>query len=135
LLTSLRAISDAAETRQPQFALSVSVSERSASLSDSVNAPETITLTVMYGPISLATVAAFFPTRDADAGEHDMRHYGIVRDGKTFIVQAEQQGVLKCASRRRAARTIADATDLMRADAAPNLVQAEAMTSPDDQGE
>jgi hypothetical protein len=61
-----------------------------------------------------------------------MRHYGIVKDGKTFIVQAEQQGVLKCASRRRAARTIADATDLMRADTAPNLVPDEAVVDPDD---
>jgi hypothetical protein len=61
-----------------------------------------------------------------------MPHYGIVRDGKTFIVQAEQQGVLKCASRRRAARTIADATDLMRADAMPSLVPDEAVTNPDE---
>jgi hypothetical protein len=64
-----------------------------------------------------------------------MQHFGIVRDGKTFIVQAEQQGVLKCASRRRAARTIADANDLMRADAAPNLVPNEVETNPDDEGE
>jgi hypothetical protein len=64
-----------------------------------------------------------------------MRHFGIVKDGKTFIVQAEQRGVLKCASRRRAARTIADATDLMRVDAAPNPVPAEAVTNPDHEGE
>jgi hypothetical protein len=53
-----------------------------------------------------------------------MQRFGIVRDGKTFIVQAEQQGVLKCASWRQAARTIADANDLMRANAAPDLIPA-----------
>ena len=64
-----------------------------------------------------------------------MKRFGIIRDGKTFIVQAEQQGVLKCASRRRAARTIADATDLMRADAVPGLVPDETPIEPDDEGD
>lgn len=31
-----------------------------------------------------------------------------------FIVRSEEQDVLKCTSRREAARTIADANDLMR---------------------
>jgi hypothetical protein len=61
-----------------------------------------------------------------------MQHFGIVRDGKTFIVQAEKQGVLKCASRRRAAKTISDANDLMRAEAVPNSHIAAPATSNDE---
>jgi hypothetical protein len=63
-----------------------------------------------------------------------MQRFGIVKDGKTFIVQAEQQGVLTCASRRRAARTIADANNLMRTDVAPDPVPDQAVISPGDEG-
>lgn len=104
-------------------------------LHDPVNAPETIAFTVMYGADTGPDRRGVFPYKGPGCGGHNMRHFGIVRDGKTFIVQAEQQGVLKCASWRRAARTIADATDLMRADAAPNLVPDEAEINPGDEGE
>lgn len=45
-----------------------------------------------------------------------MARYAIVRDGRDFIVQSDEQSVLKCASRREAAKAVADAKGLMRED-------------------
>lgn len=45
-----------------------------------------------------------------------MVRYAIVRDGRDFIVQSGEQNVLKCASRREAAKAVADAKGLMRED-------------------
>jgi hypothetical protein len=45
-----------------------------------------------------------------------MERYAIIKDGKDFIVQSEDQSVLKCSSRRRAAKLVADANGLMRED-------------------
>ena len=42
-----------------------------------------------------------------------MRNYSIVRIGNAYIVQADQMGVLKIASRRRAARLVSDAAELL----------------------
>jgi hypothetical protein len=42
-----------------------------------------------------------------------MKNYSIVRVGKEYVVQADDKSVLKIASRRRAARTVTDATELM----------------------
>ncbi len=42
-----------------------------------------------------------------------MRNYSIVRIGNAYIVQADQKGVLKIASRRRAARLVSDAAELL----------------------
>ncbi|HAO40329.1 MAG: hypothetical protein ACJAVZ_003360 [Afipia broomeae] len=47
-----------------------------------------------------------------------MVRYAIIRDGRDFIVQSEEQSVLKCASRRTAAKLVADAKGLMRDDTA-----------------
>ena len=44
-----------------------------------------------------------------------MQRYSINKVGKDFVVQAGNESVLKCASRRKAARTVSDANDLMRA--------------------
>ncbi len=49
-----------------------------------------------------------------------MERYAIIKDGRDFIVQSEEQSVLKCASRRRAAKLVADANGLMRADSRPD---------------
>ena len=42
--------------------------------------------------------------------------YSIIKEADhQFVVRSEEQDVLKCTSRRQAARTIADANDLLRA--------------------
>jgi hypothetical protein len=42
-----------------------------------------------------------------------MKNYSIVRVGNEYVVQADDKSVLKIASRRRAAKLITDATELM----------------------
>jgi hypothetical protein len=42
-----------------------------------------------------------------------MKNYSIVRIGQEYVVQADEQSVLKIASRRRAARLIVVAAELM----------------------
>ncbi len=42
-----------------------------------------------------------------------MKNYSIVRIGEEYIVQADEQSVLKIASRRRAARLVVVAAGLM----------------------
>jgi hypothetical protein len=57
-----------------------------------------------------------------------MKNYSILRVGNEYVVQADEKSVLKIASRRRAARTVTDAAELMdlqqkpQADAAPSIV-------------
>jgi hypothetical protein len=42
-----------------------------------------------------------------------MKNYSIVRIGNEYVVRADEKSVLKIASRRRAARTITDAAELL----------------------
>ncbi|MGO8908866.1 MAG: hypothetical protein ACLQDM_06015 [Bradyrhizobium sp.] len=42
-----------------------------------------------------------------------MKNYSIVRIGNEYVVQAGDKSVLKIASRRRAARLISDAAELL----------------------
>jgi hypothetical protein len=42
-----------------------------------------------------------------------MKNYSIVRIGNDYVVQADDQSVLKIASRRRAAKLITDAAELL----------------------
>ena len=42
-----------------------------------------------------------------------MTNYSIVRIGNEYVVQADEKSVLKVASRRRAARLISDAAELL----------------------
>ena len=42
-----------------------------------------------------------------------MKNYSIVRIGHEYIVQADEQSVLKVASRRRAAKLVSFATELL----------------------
>ena len=44
-----------------------------------------------------------------------MTNYSIVRCGNEYIVQADEKSVLKIASRRRAAKLVTDAAELMEA--------------------
>jgi hypothetical protein len=48
-----------------------------------------------------------------------MKNYSIVRIGNEYVVQADEKSVLKIASRRRAARLVTDATELLDSQAAP----------------
>jgi hypothetical protein len=42
-----------------------------------------------------------------------MKNYSIVRVGNTYVVHANEKGILKIASRRRAARLVSDAAELL----------------------
>jgi hypothetical protein len=42
-----------------------------------------------------------------------VKRYSIVRVGHEYVVQADEKSILKMTSRRRAARLIADAVELM----------------------
>jgi hypothetical protein len=50
-----------------------------------------------------------------------MKNYSIVRIGNEYVVQADEQSVLKLASRRRAARLVTDAAELLDLQQAPPL--------------
>lgn len=61
-----------------------------------------------------------------------MKNYSIVRIGNEYVVQADDQSVLKIASRRRAARLVTSAAELM--DSAPPT-PSEAPEVPSDAGD
>jgi hypothetical protein len=42
-----------------------------------------------------------------------MKNYSIVRVGNEYVVQADEKSILKIASRRRAARLVTDAAELL----------------------
>jgi hypothetical protein len=42
-----------------------------------------------------------------------MKNYSILRVGNEYVVQADEKSILKITSRRRAARTVNDAAELM----------------------
>jgi hypothetical protein len=48
-----------------------------------------------------------------------MTNYSIVRSGNEYIVQADEKSVLKISSRRRAAKLVTDASELLEARSAP----------------
>jgi hypothetical protein len=48
-----------------------------------------------------------------------MKNYSIVRIGNEYIVQANEQSVLKFASRRKAVKLVTDAAELMDSQPAP----------------
>jgi hypothetical protein len=50
-----------------------------------------------------------------------MKNYSIVRIGNEYVVQADEQSVLKIASRRRAARLVTSAAELMDSQPAPPM--------------
>ena len=50
-----------------------------------------------------------------------MKSYSIVRVGGDYVVQAEEQSILKVASRRRAAQLVADAVELLNAQLQPAI--------------
>ena len=52
-----------------------------------------------------------------------MKTYSIVRIGNEYVVQADEKSVLKIASRRRAARLVCEAAELLDSQAAPQSAQ------------
>jgi hypothetical protein len=48
-----------------------------------------------------------------------MKNYSIVRVGHEYVVQVDDKSVLKIGSRRRAARLVTDAAELMEAQPSP----------------
>jgi hypothetical protein len=50
-----------------------------------------------------------------------VKTYSIVRIGSDYVVQADEKSVLKIASRRRAARLVSDAAELLDAHAVTKL--------------
>jgi hypothetical protein len=58
-----------------------------------------------------------------------MKNYSIVRIGNEYVVQANEKSVLKIASRRKAARLINDAAELLDSQLAP-LTSPETPTEP-----
>jgi hypothetical protein len=66
-----------------------------------------------------------------------MKNYSIVRIGNEYVVQVDDKSVLKIASRRRAARLVTDAAELMDLQSAPPLspeTHAEAPIACDSEG-
>jgi hypothetical protein len=58
-----------------------------------------------------------------------MKNYSIVRIGNSYVVQANEKSVFKIASRRRAARLVCDAAELLDSQVAP-LASPQAHTEP-----
>ena len=50
-----------------------------------------------------------------------MKNYTIIRIGHEYVVQADAKSILKVASRRRAARLVSDAAELMDAQPLPPI--------------
>ena len=50
-----------------------------------------------------------------------MKNNSIVRIGNEYVVQADEKSVLKIASRRKAARLVTDAAELLDSQDAPKL--------------
>ena len=48
-----------------------------------------------------------------------MKTYSIVRIGNEYVVRADEKGILKIASRRRAFQLVADAAELLDSQPAP----------------
>lgn len=66
-----------------------------------------------------------------------MKNYSIVRIGNEYVVQADEKSVLKVASRRRAARLVSSATELLDSQVAPPTApetDAEPPNGPDPEG-
>ena len=58
--------------------------------------------------------------RVGSVGIFPMNDYSIVRDGNEYVVRAGEKSVLKISSRRRAAKLITDAAELLQQQPAPS---------------
>lgn len=57
-----------------------------------------------------------------------MNNYSIVRDGNGYVVRAGEKSVLKISSRRRAAKLISDASELLQQQPAPSAEEGTSIT-------
>jgi hypothetical protein len=78
------------------------------------------------------------PSGSGGLGICQMKNYSIVRIGNEYVVQADEKSVLKIASRRRAARLVTDAAELLDSQPAAPLpadvepsIDREPATTPD----
>jgi hypothetical protein len=62
-----------------------------------------------------------------------MKNYSILRVGNEYVVQADEKSILKTKSRRRAARTVTDAAELMDLQQKPQAAAGPSIT-PDPPG-
>jgi hypothetical protein len=53
------------------------------------------------------------PMGRGQRGDFPMKNYSIVRDGNEYVVRAGEKSVLKISSRRRAAKLVTDAVELL----------------------
>jgi hypothetical protein len=60
-----------------------------------------------------------------------MKNYSIVRVGHEYIVRADEESILKVGSRRRAARLVTDASELL--DMQSEQPESEMAAQPDDE--
>jgi hypothetical protein len=60
-----------------------------------------------------------------------MKNYSIVRVGHEYIVRADEENILKIASRRRAAKLVTKATELL--DTQSQSSESEASSQPDNE--
>jgi len=60
-----------------------------------------------------------------------MNSYSIIRDGNEYVVRAGEKSVLKIASRRRAAKLVSDASELLQRQPAPSTEVVETSIVPD----
>ncbi len=60
-----------------------------------------------------------------------MSDYSIIRDGNEYVVRAGEKSVLKIASRRRAAKLVSDAAELLQRQPAPSTEVEDASIVPD----
>ena len=60
-----------------------------------------------------------------------MKNYSIVRIGHEYIVRADEESILKVNSRRRAARLVTDASELLAMQ--PEQSESETAVPPDDE--
>jgi hypothetical protein len=54
------------------------------------------------------------PMGRGQRGDFPMNNYSIIRDGNEYVVLAGEKSVLKISSRRRAAKLISDAAELLQ---------------------
>jgi hypothetical protein len=57
----------------------------------------------------------------AQLGGSPVKNYTIIRIGHEYVVPADAKSILKVASRRRAARLVSDAAELMDAQPLPQI--------------
>jgi len=61
-----------------------------------------------------------------------MKNYSIIRIGNEYVVQADDRSVLKIASRRKAARLVTDAAELLESHPQPARAEPSIVCDPKD---